>query len=74
MKVFYTTCNNGDGSSSTEFFESSECITRLEDKDPEGYGQGEGGGSFEVPDGTVIVGIEIKTMADVDEQLSAMAE
>lgn len=74
MRVFYTATNNGDGSSSVEFFDSQECITKLEDKDPEGYSCGEGGSSFDVPDGTVITGIEIHTMADVDEQLSAMAE
>lgn len=73
MRVWFTTSNNGDGSSSVEFFDSEECITKLEEKDPEGYAGGEGGGSFEVPDGTVITGIEIHNLAMVNEQLAQNA-
>lgn len=56
MKIFYTTCDNGDGSSSVEFFDSQECIDYLEDEETgdEAYWSGEGGSWFEVPDGTVI--------------------
>lgn len=63
MRVYFTTQNNGDGSSSVMFFDSQECIDYLEDIDPEGYGGGEGGGSFDITG--KIIGIEIRTMKDV---------
>jgi hypothetical protein len=67
--IFYTTSNNGDGSSSVGFYESQACIDRLENVDPEGYGQGEGGGSFTI-DGTTDLCVD--TMADVEEYLVDM--
>lgn len=66
MKVYYTATNGGDGSASVSFFETQACIDKLEEADPETYGQGEGGSSFEVPDGTVFTGIEIHTEEAVD--------
>lgn len=78
MKVFYTVVKDGSifhaNSAFVAFFDSEECITKLEEKGAEGYRAGEGGGSFEVPDGTIITGIQIQTMADVEEQLTATAE
>ena len=69
MKIFYITANNGDGSSSTEFYDSQECIDYLTDDDrcDERYMDGAGGsyGSFEVPDATEIKGIRIHTMSDL---------
>ena len=59
MRVYYTTTNNGDGSASVSFFESQAAINALEDADPETYGSGEGGGFFDVPDGTEVTGITI---------------
>lgn len=73
MRVYFTTANNGDGSASVCFYDSQACITKLEEKEPEAYGAGEGGGWFEVPDGTVITGIEVQNMAMVDEQLAQHA-
>ena len=67
MRVYYTTSDGGDGSSSVQFFESQECIDLLEDYDPEGYASGEGGGWFDV-EGT-ITGITIKTLASVLDQI-----
>lgn len=66
MKVFYITANNGDGSSTTEFWDSQECIDYLIDDDrcDERYMDGDGGsyGFFEVPDGTEIKGIRIRSL------------
>lgn len=66
MRIFYTTVDNGDGSSSVQFFDSKECIKFLEDVDPEGYHAGEGGSWFDI-EGT-ISGITILTMNDVLEE------
>lgn len=71
MKVYYTGTDGGDGSVGVSFYDSKACIEKLEKHDPEGH-RGEGGGWFEVPDGTKITGIEIETMADVDEYLFDM--
>lgn len=69
MKIYYITANNGDGSSSTEFYDSMECIDYLTDYDKcdERYMDGDGGsyGCFEVPDGTPITGITIETLDDI---------
>lgn len=69
MKVFYINANNGDGSSSTHFYDSKECINFCCDEENglEQYWDGDGGswGSFEVPDGTPITGIRIRTIADL---------
>ena len=55
MKImYYTTIDNGDGSSSTRFFESQECIDYLEDVNPEAFGAGEGGSWFEY-EGTISI-------------------
>lgn len=67
MRIFYTTTNNGDGSSSVAFYDSQECIDKLEEHDPETYGSGEGGSYFDV-EGT-ITGITIETMEDVLEEI-----
>jgi hypothetical protein len=48
LRVYYTTANNGDGSSSVKFFESQECIDLLEEHDPDSYGSGEGGSYFDI--------------------------
>lgn len=69
-RVYFTTSNNGDGSSSVHFYDSQECIERLEEADPEGYSQGEGGGWF-VIEGD-ITGITVDTMADVEQYISDM--
>ena len=69
MKIWYITANCGDGSSSTEFYDSRECIDYLTDDErcDERYMDGEGGsyGSFEVPDGTTFKGIRIRSLADI---------
>lgn len=66
MDVFYINRDNGDGSSTTVFFDSKECIDYCCDEENglEDYWDGDGGswGSFTVPDGTPITGITIKTM------------
>jgi hypothetical protein len=72
MRIFYTTTNNGDGSSSVSFYESQECIDMLEESDPETYGSGEGGSYFDV-EGT-ITGITIETMEDVLAQIADMQD
>lgn len=66
--IYYTTSDNGDGSSSVQFFDCQEAIDILEEHDPEGYGCGEGGSSFEI-DGE-ITGIDIKTLAQAQEQVA----
>lgn len=63
MKIFYSGKDCGDGSLAVEFFDSQETIDLLEEHDCEGY-RGEGGGCFEVPDGTVITGLDITTYED----------
>lgn len=63
-RVYYTTTNNGDGSSSVEFFETQEQIDELEEEDPETYGMGEGGSWFEISDDAVIEGINIQKVVD----------
>ena len=63
-RIWYTGTDGGDGSLGVSFYESRECIEKLEEHAPETY-RGEGGRSFEVPEGTEIVGIQIETMADV---------
>lgn len=67
--IYYTGTDNGDGSVGVSFYESRECIEKLEECDPEGH-RGEGGGRFTVEGN--ITGITIQTMADVDEYLSDM--
>lgn len=66
MRVYYTTSNNGDGSASVHFFDSKECITYLEDKDPETWGMGEGGSYFDV-EGSVTE-ITISTLDQVKSE------
>ncbi len=68
MRVFYTTTDNGDGSSSVSFYESKECIELLEEANPETYGSGEGGSYFDV-EGT-ITGITIETLEDVKAEIA----
>lgn len=63
MRIYYTGTDQGDGSIGVEFFDSAEAIEQREEDDPETY-RGEGGWSFEVPDGTVITGINIQTSED----------
>lgn len=65
--IYYASYNQGDGSAGVRFFEDQECIDLLEEHDLEGFGQCEGGGSFEV-NGS-ISGIEIETLDDVKEYL-----
>lgn len=67
MRVFYTTSDGGDGSSSVSFFESQKCIDMIEEADPDTYGSGEGGSWFEVPDGTPVTGITIHTEAECEK-------
>ena len=66
MRIYYTTCNNGDGSASVRFFESQECIDYLEENDPEGFGSGEGGSYMDI-EGTV-TGIEIEKFEDIKSE------
>lgn len=63
MRIYYTTSNNGDGSSSVEFFSDKECIGVLEEANPESYAGGEGGGYFDF-EGS-ITNIDIASLADV---------
>lgn len=73
MQVFFINANSGDGSSYTEFYESKACIDFLTNEhttpDFERYIDGDGGswGSFTVPDGTPITGIEIGTLAELQK-------
>ncbi len=73
MRVYYTTCDGGDGSASVEFYDSQECINYLESDeywDSDSYQAGEGGGWFEVPDGTEVKVNSyhgIRTLADIKE-------
>lgn len=67
--IYYTTSSNGDGSSSVSFHDSQACIDYLEEKDPEGYGQGEGGGSFTIDGETDLV---VDTMDDAKEYIKDM--
>lgn len=67
--IYYTTSNNGDGSASVWFLESQACIDLLEEKDPEGFGMGEGGGFFTLDGET---SIKVDTMQDVVDHLSEM--
>jgi len=63
VTIWYITANNGDGSSSTHFFDSFDCIEYCCDEDNglEEYWDGDGGsyGHFLVPIGTEISGIKI---------------
>lgn len=74
MKVFYIVASNGDGSSRVEFYDSQECIDYLTDEntthDMGAYLDGDGGsyGSFEVPEGTPIMGIEIHNLEWIKAQ------
>lgn len=74
MNVYYVNANNGDGSSTTEFYDSKECIERLCNDDifDDIYRDGDGGswGMFSVPDDTVISEIRIGTMADVEQLIA----
>lgn len=67
--IYYTGTNGGDGSIGVSFYESQECIDLLEEHDPETYGQGEGGGEFEVEG--EITGINVETLADVKTEIGA---
>lgn len=75
VRVYYTSVNCGDGSHHVEFFESQECISFLEEHDPESYSEGEGGGSFEVvEDGghldlsEILPGLPISTLEQVKKR------
>ncbi len=68
-RIFYTTHDNGDGSTGVSFYESQECIKLLEEAIPDMYASGEGGSSFEV-DG-MIYGIHVYTLEDVKEEIKA---
>lgn len=72
MDIFYITVNNGDGSSSTEFYDSMECIDYVCDEENglEEYWDGDGGswGRFWVPDGTEIRGITIRSMSSLTSE------
>jgi len=68
MRLLYTTANNGDGSSSVEFFYDQESIDLLEQADPETYAGGEGGSWFDV-DGPV-TGTEIHTLENVKKAIA----
>lgn len=67
-QIFYTVADNGDGSYSTYFFESLECIEALEEHDPDTWAAGEGGGSFMCKD---ISGVAVLTLVDVAEIIRA---
>jgi hypothetical protein len=64
MRIYYITANNGDGSSSTEFYDSRECIDYLTDEDKclETYMDGDGGSwsYFDAPGG--ITGVEVRSL------------
>lgn len=66
MRIYYTSADNGDGSASTYFFESQQCIDMLEEDDPERYGAGEGGSHFDV-EGTH--NIPVQTLKDVKQEI-----
>lgn len=66
--IYYTTSDNGDSSNCVEFYDCQEAIDLLEEHDPEGYASGEGGGKFDI-DGE-ITGIDIRTLAQVQEQVA----
>lgn len=72
MKIYYINADCGDGSSRTEFYDSKECIDFCcnEENGLEEYWDGDGGSwhCFEVPDGTPITGITIKTIEDLKNQ------
>lgn len=72
MQVFYISANNGDGSTTVEFYDSKACVEYLTDEDGpntdfERYVDGDGGsyGSFTVPDGTLITGVRIRSLSDI---------
>ena len=67
ITIWYTATNQGDGSSGVEFWESAECITLLEEHDPETYAAGEGGSSF-IVEGN-ITGIYVGTLEEAKEQI-----
>lgn len=73
MRYYFTTRDNGDGSSSVEFFDSAETIEFAEEQWPEDYGAGEGGGYLDV-DGTITGWqygkMEVTTMADLQRRIS----
>ena len=64
MRIYYTAVDNGDGSLGVEFFESQECINRLEDTLPEYY-RGEGGGYFDVFE--IPIKMRLQTIEDVEQ-------
>lgn len=73
MKIYYINADCGDGSTSTHFYDSKECIDFCCDEENgfvEEYWSGNGGswGSFEIPDGTPITGIRIRSMNDLIEK------
>lgn len=78
MKVWYINADNGDGSSRTVFYDSHECIKFCCDENNglEEYWDGDGGsyGSFTVPDGTPITGIEIGTLEQLKEIVADLVE
>lgn len=67
-KIFYTVSDGGDGSYSTWFFDSQECIDLLEERNPDVWACGEGGGFFYASD---IQGIHIYDMEQVLLSLEA---
>jgi hypothetical protein len=67
--IYYTGTDGGDGTVGVSFYDSKECIDKLEEHDPEGH-RGEGGGSFQITG--EITGITIDTMEDVDQYLEDM--
>lgn len=66
MRVFYTTSDNGDGSSSVRFFKDQKNIARLEEEDPETYAMGEGGSWFDVTDESCLSNIEYSDDEEVE--------
>lgn len=61
MKVFYLTTNNGDGSSSVQFFKNEETAQQLlsDDGDLEAYGCNEGQVySFEINGDNIVTNID----------------
>lgn len=69
MQIFYTGVDNGDGSIGVEFYNSRECIEFLELNLPESY-RGEGGGSFECDNFSLVVG----NFDDAIEQVKGMLD
>ena len=75
MRVWLLSTDQGDGSRGIQFFDNKESCNRLIEHDPDTYSDGDGGNiySFEVPDGTEITGINIRTVEDVNEMIDEEA-